>query len=508
MYTEGFWWGQLQWGFRGKGAKTLKKTTITLLLCIMAGVCGGSTAEPQTKYFALFMDGLKAGYSSHSRTVSQDRVITTEMVNLDVQRVGIPISIVTFETHIETPDGRALEFKSVQDLGLMRMEIVGRSIGQGRFEVTAESGGQEQKQIIEIPEGTLMSEGIRLLQLEKGLKEGTNYTAKIFSGGMLTAIDVDIVVGPTENVDLLGRVARLTRIDTAMRLMTGEVASTSYVDKEVRLFKSVIPIAGLKVEMVSCTKAFALSDNDIIDLLDKTLVRSPVVLGDISKARTITYKLAGKGDAKFHIPSNDNQKVVVDGNGLQIVTVRPVKAPDGVKLGYKGSEPELLEALKPTRFVQSDSKEIIALAKEAIGQAQDAGEAARRIEKFVNNYIEEKSFGIGYGSAVEVAQSREGDCSEHAVLTAAMCRAAGIPAQVVSGMVYIDDIKGYRNIFGGHAWTQAYIGDRWMYLDATRPDRSKAGHIALASGSGDPESFLEMVTSIGNFVINEVEIKN
>ncbi|MHC4763036.1 MAG: transglutaminase-like domain-containing protein, partial [Planctomycetota bacterium] len=205
---------------------------------------------------------------------------------------------------------------------------------------------------------------------------------------------------------------------------------------------------------------------------------------------------------------NDNQKVVVDGNGLQIVTVQPVKAPAGVKLGYKGSEPELLEALKPTRFVQSDSKEIIALASEAIGQTQDAGEAAGRIEKFINNYIEEKGFGIGYGSAVEVAQSREGDCSEHAVLTAAMCKAVGIPAQVVSGMVYVDDLEGYRNIFGGHAWTQVYIGDRWVYLDATRPDRSKAGHIALASGSGDPESFLEMVTSIGNFVINEVKVRH
>jgi hypothetical protein len=474
----------------------------------MVSVCAGNTEEPQTEYFALFMDGLKAGYSSHSRTVSGGRVITTESVYLDVQRVGIPISIATFETYIETPDGRALEFKSVQDLGLMRMEIVGRSVGQGRFEVTAESGGQEQKQIIDIPEGALMSEGIRLLQLKRGLKEGTSYTTKIFNGGMLTAIDVDIVVGPTENVDLLGRVARLTRVDTTMRLMTGEVGSISYVDKDLRLFKSVIPIAGLKVEMVSCTKAFALSDNDIIDLLDKTLVRSPVALGDISKARMITYELAGKSDAKFHIPSNDNQKVVVDGNGLQIVTVQPVKAPAGVKLGYKGSEPELLEALKPTRFVQSDSKEIIALASEAIGQTQDAGEAAGRIEKFINNYIEEKGFGIGYGSAVEVAQSREGDCSEHAVLTAAMCKAVGIPAQVVSGMVYVDDLEGYRNIFGGHAWTQVYIGDRWVYLDATRPDRSKAGHIALASGSGDPESFLEMVTSIGNFVINEVKVRH
>ena len=40
-------------------------------------------------------------------------------------------------------------------------------------------------------------------------------------------------------------------------------------------------------------------------------------------------------------------------------------------------------------------------------------------------------------TAAEVARSREGDCTEHAVLLAALARARGIPARVAMGLVYV-----------------------------------------------------------------------
>jgi transglutaminase-like putative cysteine protease len=68
------------------------------------------------------------------------------------------------------------------------------------------------------------------------------------------------------------------------------------------------------------------------------------------------------------------------------------------------------------------------LAHKAVGDAKDAAQAARRIESFVARYIDNKSMSVGYASAAEVVESRQGDCSEFAVLTAALCRAVGIPA--------------------------------------------------------------------------------
>ena len=108
-----------------------------------------------------------------------------------------------------------------------------------------------------------------------------------------------------------------------------------------------------------------------------------------------------------------------------------------------------------------------------------------------------------------MANSRQGDCTEFAVLTAAMCRAVGIPAQVVAGVAYVDDFAGLRG-FGGHAWTQVYIGGKWIGLDAAFKGTGRggydAGHIALATGNGEPGDFLNLATTLGRFKIEKVTV--
>lgn len=353
-----------------------------------------------------------------------------------------------------------------------------------------------------------MAEGLRLLELKKGLVEGTAYSAKVFVPSMLGALDADIKVGPTKEVDLLGRVVILTEVTTIIKSGSGEIVSIGFVDENLKAQKTIVPIAGITVEMVACAKEFALSSDDPVDLIEKLFVRCPVSLADAQSAESIAYHLVPTGADKLQIRSTDNQTVRADGKGGLIVTVQPVSAPTGISFPYKGSDKGALEAMKPTRFLQSENKQIVALAREAIGGTKDAAEAVERIERFVGWHIEEKSLSVGYASAVEVAASRQGDCSEHAVLTAAMCRAVGIPAEVVMGLVYVDEFAGYSQVFGGHAWAQAYVGGKWIGLDATghRPRGFGNTHIALGVGNGNPEDFFEMVTSLGNFRIAEVEV--
>ena len=88
-----------------------------------------------------------------------------------------------------------------------------------------------------------------------------------------------------------------------------------------------------------------------------------------------------------------------------------------------------------------------------------------------------------------------------------MCRALGIPAQVVVGVAYVEDFIG-RQGFGGHAWIQAYIGDRWVGFDSAFKGSGRggydAGHIALAAGDGEPADFFNLVAMLGAFEINKV----
>jgi hypothetical protein len=475
-------------------------------------LAGSKTDSDETEYLAVFMEGKKIGHAIQSRGVSDEKVTTSEQVSLTISRGGISMTIEMTETSIETTSGEPLGFEVTQQLGAMAMKVTGRIDKQGQVTLITNSMGAEQKNTLQWPQGAVMAEGLRLLTLKKGLKEGTEYSVKIFSPGIMQAVDTKISIGPEQNVDLLGRVVPLREVTTTLIMPgAGEIVSTGYVDRDLKMQKSIMPIAGMQVEMVACAKEFALGQNDVLELIDKMFLKSPESLSNLASIKSITYDLSPvKEESDFVIPSNDNQKARRLNSGKVILKVEPVAAPKGVKFPYKGKDKAILEALEPTRFLQSDNEQVIALARRAVGGTKDAAEAAKKIEAFVADYIENRSLSVGYASAAEVAASRQGDCSEFAVLTAAMCRAVGIPAQVVAGVAYVDDFLGNRG-FGGHAWAQAYIGGKWVGLDASFKGAGRggydAGHIALAAGNGEPGDLFNLAPTLGQFKIDKVTIE-
>jgi hypothetical protein len=495
------------------------------LTLLSNGWANSTRGEPnEIDYLAVFMEGKKVGHAIQSREAAGGKVTTTEKVSITISRVNVPVTMDMTETSIETTDGRPLGFEAVQELSAMTMKAAGTVDSKGMVELTTTSMGNVQKSTLEWPSGAVMAEGLRLLALKKGLKEGTQYSALVFSPGILQALDARIRIGRKQNVDLLGRVVALTEVTTTLNVPgAGEIVTTNFVDDELRMQKSIMPVAGFQIEMVACPKEFALGENDVLELVDKMFLASPQPLDNVGAASSATYYLSPTKDANLIIPSNDNQKVQRLENGGVVVTVKPVAAPVGARFPYKGKDNAILEATRPTRFVQSDRKEIIDLARQAIGSTKDAAEAARKIEAFVAGYVEHKSLSVGYASAAEVAASRQGDCSEFAVLTAAMCRAVGIPAQVVVGIAYVKNFAGLQDRFGGHAWVQAYIGQdsgwasartsgKWVGLDAAFKSAGLGGydpgHIALSVGNGNPEDFLSLVSTIGQFKIEKVIVNN
>ncbi len=468
---------------------------------------GAEQAQPEEiEYFAVFMEGKKVGYAIQNRAVAGNKVTTSVELKITLSRVGVSVSVKTKAMTIETIDGKPLGFKLEQALGMMVTKTIGTVDEQGK--VTVKTGQQQVE--FDWPSGAVMSEGMRLLHLKHGLTEGTTYTAKLFDPSMMQVVDVEVKVGSKQNVDLLGRVVALTEVQSNISSeQMGTLMSTEYYDDKLRLQKSITPVMGMTIEQLACTREFALGQIDVLEVVDKMFMASPEPLSDVGSARSITYHLSPVTDeVDLKIPSDDNQKVKQLSGGTIILTVEPVAAPTGVRFPYKGTDPAALEALEPTRYVESGQKVIIDLARRAVGDSSDAAEAARRIEAFVADYIEEKNLSVGYASAAEVALSRQGDCSEHAVLAAALCRAVGIPAQVVTGLAYVSQWGDFKSGFGGHAWTQAYVGDKWIGLDAAFRDTGRggydAGHITLAAGSGNPEDFLNLLNTMGLFKIDKV----
>jgi hypothetical protein len=131
-------------------------------------------------------------------------------------------------------------------------------------------------------------------------------------------------------------------------------------------------------------------------------------------------------------------------------------------------------------LVQSDDPAVVALAKQAVPDESDPWRLAIALESLVRRHVQPKQFSQAMATAAEVARSGEGDCTEHAVLLAAVCRARGLPARVAIGLVYAESLGG----FAYHMWNEVWIDGQWIPLDATLARQGiGAGHLKLASSS-------------------------
>ncbi len=86
---------------------------------------------------------------------------------------------------------------------------------------------------------------------------------------------------------------------------------------------------------------------------------------------------------------------------------------------------------------------------------------------FTGNYVTNKSLSRSFDLASKVAATREGDCTEHAVLLAAILRRSGFPARVMLGTVLVTT-NGAPSAFG-HAWVETFSRGSWKTADATLP---------------------------------------
>ena len=485
-------------------AKTLAIfLSVTLsTIAVWAGNAKASQHPPRTQYMAVMMDGKKVGHSVATFKIDKGKALTNVMMTMTLSRGGMAITVATDVLEIETPDGKPLGFSLTINMGAMGQTVTRGDIGKdGKLKIVRNLAGMKEEKVMPWPKGALMSHGRMILERKTGLKPETTITSTVFDPATLAARTVASTVGKKTKVDLLGRMVMLTEVKTVMQSSMGKINATAYVDDEFIPLKSIVPALGMKIELIDCSKAVAMASNETLDLISKVILSSPVALTKEALGGTLVYTIKPTSPtAELKFLDDANQSVKTAEDKTTTLTIRPTPAPRNAPLPYKGKDPTALEALKPSSYVQSDHKTIKDLARKAVGDAKDAATAASRIEKFVRSYIKTKNLSVGYATAVEVAQSREGDCTEHAVLTASLCRAVGIPAQVVIGLAYVNGFAEHRNVFGPHAWNRAFIGGKWVGLDSALKEFN-TGHIALASGDGVSDAMLNVVNTIGNFKI-------
>jgi transglutaminase-like putative cysteine protease len=216
-------------------------------------------------------------------------------------------------------------------------------------------------------------------------------------------------------------------------------------------------------------------------------------------------RITTKDGTKVDLPSVGMQKATSNEDG-SVTLVVDLEAP------IPATKEELVDAnyLGASAICDGTDDAVIAIAMDALAPLpEDASNRAKALalRAKIHMYIDEKNMSTAFGSASQTARSKEGDCSEHAVLLCGVLRAAAIPSRGVMGMVYVPSMGGPNGVFGWHMWSQALIDGKWVDLDATLTTPFSVGHIATVTSSLSDEDFgAEMggiLAIIGNL---EVEI--
>lgn len=484
----------------------MKNIIITLYIAIFTFVASASQTQ---QYYAIYFNSAKVGHSVHTRISEPNKITTTEYSNLEIKRGMFSLNISTQETYYETPEGKPIGFESVENMSGQEKHIVGK-IDDDMMNVEFTSNGNTSIRELPFPSDAIMPDAARKLALENGLESGTKLNLNIFSPSMLTALDTEIIIGEKEMVDLLGRVVELTRTESTINALT-KIRTVAYIDDLGEPMKMIMPIAGINIEIIACEKQVALSPSEEFNITETTIV-SPVKIKKIDKIKSIVYTINTEDINGLSFVETAFQKSEKNSeNVIKLTVMSQDLKKSKQQIPYTGNDVQAISALKPNMYIESNNPEIKTVAKKAIDKESNALKAALKIERFVYDYINKKDLSAGYATALEVLRSKQGDCTEHAVLTAALCRAVGIPAKMAVGIVYADAFAGSKNIFGMHAWTVAYIDGQWINLDATRADKSNGfdpTHITFHISNGAASDFLDIVSSLaGGFEISSIQIE-
>jgi len=319
------------------------------------------------------------------------------------------------------------------------------------------------------------------------LKTGDQYTFDIFDPATMGQTPVIVDVIGLENLQIAGENQSATKVTlnfkgTSLLAWIGEHG-------DVLREKGIL---GLQLEKTTRDEALRdLTEAPSADLTQIASVPSNVLLEDLDRLSALRVEIDG-------IPI---QSVQLNG-GRQTVkaNILTIEKETTANLSTDIGEHNLqnLEKifLKPGPFIQSDDQKIQALAQEIAGNHAEPLAKVRMLVDWVYKNIDKRPV-LSLPDAISTLENRVGDCNEHAVLLAALARAAGIPCRVEAGLVYL---KGR---FYYHAWNLVYLG-RWITVDAVfNQIPADVSHIRLATGS--PNQQLDLMGVIGKLQLKVID---
>jgi transglutaminase-like putative cysteine protease len=322
-----------------------------------------------------------------------------------------------------------------------------------------------------------------------------------------TAVTVERTRVGESTVDVGDGPVKCTEWRVAISLL--ERPTGEWVRADGVAVKSTVDLGVGVLESVLSTREAATAPIRGAEVMARTFIELPQDARAISAARTAELRVRARDGTLADVPTAGAQSFARSGAGEGRVAIDAAR-------GSLVSEAERADArfTSASAMVDCGDARIKAIAARAVdGVGEDVRARVGALRRATFAHLRTKNLAKGLATASEAAESRAGDCTEHAVLLAAMLRAQGIPARVATGLCYVADAGTVRNAYGWHMWTQAIVGNEWVDLDATLPadgpdfvaSRLMTGWSAADGGSIDAD-LARIVNMIGDLEIDVVRI--
>lgn len=451
-------------------------------------------------WHVVFIQGVKVGSRQTTEKVvernGQTVIETTVCEHIELVREGQRSVVDVKIVYLDTQDGDMIQVKYPLLLGTettrMQATVEGDAL---RIRSLSDDRPPTEMPWPEDARGPLCIE--RSLR-DRPMRPDEIRTLRMFLPAICQTVEATLQAADWETTQLLTGEKRLLRINARTRL-TGdaEMTSTIWTNADGTILKDTQTV-GVEVTTYRTTRETALAngENQPLDLFQHAIISVDSPLVSPHSCQEIEYEISS--------PHSDPAKLFCSNERQRIQPIGPNSARLIVHASDGENTDKLTDAdLAASPLAQSDAPRIRELAESVLPDVDDSRRVAIALEKLVYRLIEEKSYGQVFASATEVLDSHAGDCTEHSVLLVALCRARSIPARAAMGLVYSEPHQA----FAYHMWTEAWTGNRWLSLDATRGDgRIGPAHLKMATSHlAGPAALVEMMTTLQN--VNGLTIK-
>ncbi|MFO7708986.1 MAG: transglutaminase-like domain-containing protein [Desulfobacterales bacterium] len=447
-----------------------------------------ATYSSRESWMSIFQGGRKIGFSHRRLQPAAAGYHLEETVLMRINTMGM-VQDLRLKSRYGLNRGLALEhFEFGIESGGFRFSARGR-VFEGLLSIETESAGARSR--IEIPAATEIRPVAALSEVlaRADLTPGTRYELEAFDPASLARVPVRAeVIGP-DDLQVLDQTVTATRITLNFRGMI----QTAWIDRNGELLRER-GLLGMRLEKTTRDQALApLGLEAIPDLTEAAAITPDRPISDPPGAKRLRLRLRGPVPEELRL--HGGRQSLADGVlTIRLESLEDLPGPiDPLKLSalekiYLRAEP----------LIQSDHEKIRAVVRSVLGEdpQMPAVEKARRLMGWIQLNIEKRPV-LSMPDAISTLENRMGDCNEHAMLYAALARAAGIPARVEAGLVYM------RGKFYYHAWNLLFLGS-WVTADPLFDQLpADVTHLRLVTGSMQQQ--FDLMGAMGQLQIEVVD---